>query len=243
MTSHPIPGSSRPVSPPVLQRPAAGSRRVKTSALRRATQLVLVLGTVLAVAAAFGPLWLVRTGVVVAVAAGVLACVLAWRELFSARRQHAKAMLAASHEHGAAMTAERTRNAAVVDTLSERARSAGMVIAGQRVTIGQLRTEVLALHGDKTQLIAELKQRAGVISGLRETVAARDAELFALRVDQTAEVHHMPRRVLVGEESRWCEVPGAEEWWGEDAPSTVVDLKMIDTAMVLPNYEDDRRVG
>lgn len=243
MTSHPISDSSRPASPSDPDRPAKGSRRAKTPTLHRATQLVLGLGTVLAVAAAFGPLWLVRIGVVVAVAAGVLACALAWRELFSARRQHAKAMLAASHGHGTAMTAERTRNAAVVDTLSERARSAGMVIAGQRVTIGQLRAEMSALHGDKAHLVAEVAQRAGVISGLRETVAARDAELSALRDDETAEVHHMPRRVLVEEESRWCEVPGVEEWWGDDAPPTVIDLKTIDTAMVLPNYEDDRRVG
>ena len=36
--------------------------------------------------AAFGPAWVVRIGVAIAVVAAVLACAFAWRELFSARR-------------------------------------------------------------------------------------------------------------------------------------------------------------
>ena len=38
-------------------------------------------------------------------------------------------------------------------------------------------------------------------------------------------------------------MPTADELWADGSHPTVVDLKMIDTAMVLPNYEADRRVG
>lgn len=258
MTRRPDQGSSTPAPTPT-------SRRAETSRLRRATQLVLVSGTVLAVAAAFGPLWLVRVGVVVAVAAGVLACALAWRELFWERRQHARAVLRASREHRAAMTEERTRNAIVVDTLTERVQSAGMVIAGQRVSIGQLRSEVSSLHGERTRLLGEVQQRDGVIIALRTTVQAREAELDALlHAADDAEVHHMPRRVLTEHESSWGDLPAAGELWSDGSHPAVVDLKTVDprtlddaqapgargldartvaTAMVLPNYEDDRQVG
>ena len=68
--------------------PRSARRTASPSALRRASEIVLVVGTVLAVLAAFGPIWSVRTGVVVAVVAAVLACAFAWRELFWERRQH-----------------------------------------------------------------------------------------------------------------------------------------------------------
>ena len=69
---------------------ASASRSAPTSGLRRASEIVLVAGTVIAVAAAFGPLWATRVGVAVAVAAAVVACVCAWRELFNAERRHAR---------------------------------------------------------------------------------------------------------------------------------------------------------
>ena len=211
--------TSRPEAPARPHAPAA--HRERSSRLRRATQLVLGTGTVLALGSAFGPLWLVQMGLVVAVLAGMLACSLAWRELAAARRQHARAMLGASQEHGATLHEERTRNASVVDALTERVQSAGMVIAGQRVTIASLRGEVASLSGDKTRLVGELRARDGVISSLRETVLAQEAELATRPGDEDAEVHHLPRR----------------------ADLAVLDPKLIETAMVLPNYEGDRQVG
>ncbi len=223
---------------------AAPSRRAETSSLRRASQLILIIGTVVAVAAAFGPTWLVRVGVVVAVAAAVSGCVLAWQELFSAERKHAREMLAASKAHGQALSEERTRNGAVLDTLNRRVKDATVVIGGQRVIIATLRSEISTLKGDTAHLRSEVEQRETVITSLRETVKTREAELIALRDEgDVADVHHMPRRVLADHESAWNELPDADELWGDGSHPTVVDLVMIDTAMVLPNYEVDRRVG
>ncbi len=227
------------------RRPRAGTRRASTSALRRATESVLLLGTVLAVAAMFGPLWLVRTGVVVAVGAGVLACTLGWRELRSVRRLHAQAMLSASQRHRAAMTQERDVNTAVLDALVARLRSAQVLNSGQRVSIAALREQMAALNGDKAQLGTELARRDIRISSLRKAVAARDAELSSLRGEPTAEVAHLPRRLAVGEDNARSEAAtqAGQEFPSGHSGSGVVDLLTIQTAMVLPNYEDDRRVG
>jgi hypothetical protein len=197
----------------------------------------------LAVIAAFGPGWSVRLGVAVAVAAAIMACAFAWRELWTARRSHAKAMLAAAKEHGRQLTEERTRNAAVVDTLSKRLADAGTVIEKLRVMVAELKMQVSALRGDTVFLTGEVSHRETVINALRETVRAREAELISLRDDEDCEVHHMPRRVLAEHESVWDEIPRVDELWTDGSHPTVVDLKTIDTAMVMPNYEADRKLA
>jgi hypothetical protein len=219
------------------------SRKAGVPALRRASEIVLVGGTVVAVIAAFGPVWAVRVGVGVAVAAALLACVFAWRELFAARRAHASQMLEAARDHGAAVSEERTRNAVVVGTLSTRIKDAGVVIEKQRVTIAELRVQVSGLRGDAVHLKGEVDHRETVISSLRDTVRAREAQLIALRDENEGDVHHMPRRVLAEHESVWDELPAADELWSDGSHPTVVDLKLIDTSMVLPNYEVDRKLA
>jgi len=223
----------------------SGTRAAKSSKLRRASGAVLVIGTVLAVVAAFGPIWMVRAGVGVAVATAILACVFAYRQLFVVRRQHAKDLLGASRRHGQAMREERTHNASVVDALSLRISQAGEIIEGQQVIIGKLQTQVSSLNGDAVYLRGEIAHRETVITSLRETVRSREAELIALHSDGLenagGDVHHMPRRVLAEHESTWADVPNADELWGDGSYPTVVDLKMLETAMVLPNYEAKRR--
>ena len=167
----------------------------------------------------------------------------AGRELSAARRGHAKAMLAALQEHGRQLTEERTRNAAVVDTLSQRIADARTVIEKLRVMVAELKMQVSSLRGDTVFLNGEVSHRETVIAALRETVRAREAELISLRDDGDCEVHHMPRRVLAEHESKWDDIPGVDELWNDGNHPTVFDLKMIDTAMAMPNYEVDRQVS
>jgi len=223
--------------------PTIASRQARTPPLRRASEIVLVAGTVIAIMAAFGPGWVVRIGIAVAVVAAVLACAFAWRELYFARRAHHRAMLAADRAHGQAMTEERTRNAAVVDTLTARIRDAGAVIEKQRVMIAQLKLRISGLLGDTVFLKGEVEHRETVISSLRETVRAREAELITLRDETDSDVHHMPRRVLAEHESDSDVVPGADELWADGSHPTVVDLRLIDLSRVLPNYEVDRQLA
>jgi hypothetical protein len=202
---------------------ATASRRLKPSALQRISEVVLIAGTVGAVAAASGPLWMVRIGVAAAITAALVACAFAWRDLNAARHAHAQTMLQAAREHGARMSEERGRNAAVVDALSMRIADAGKVIERQRTRIAQQRLEMSSLNQDQAYLKGEIEYREKAITALRETVPNQDAELITSSDQSEAEVHHMPRRILVGHDFVWQELSAEDE------------------LVVLPNYEADRQ--
>jgi hypothetical protein len=218
--------------------PAIASRGLKASPLQRISEIVLITGTVAAAATAAGPPWLVRLGVATAIMTALVACAFAWRELNSARHAHADAMLKASREHGAALREERSRNAAVVDALGLRIRDAGKVIERQRTRIAEQRLEIAGLRDDRVYLRGEIEHREKVIFELREAVREREPELDTLHAESDAEVHHMPRRVLAGqEEFVWQELSPEDEI--SESRQSFVDLKII--SMALPNYEDDRQ--
>ena len=147
-------------------------------------------------------------------------------------------MLKATREHGEALSEERSRNAAVVETLSGRISDARKVIEKQRMIIARERQQVGTLKEDRAYLMGEVDYRGKVIAALRETVREREAELIALRDEPDAQVHHMPRRVQAEHEFVWQQLSDEDEILGDLRPR-VVDIKIID--MVLPNYEDDRQ--
>jgi hypothetical protein len=220
----------------VTSHPTA-SRRLKPSALQRISEVVLIAGTAGAVAAAAGSVWGARLGVAIAVLAALVACTFAWRDLNAARHAHARAMLRAAREHGARLTEERVRNAAVVDALGVRVADAGRVIERQRMRIAQQRLELSSLNQDRAYLQGEIEYRDKVIEVLREAVLEPE-ELITSSDQSDAEVHHMPRRILAGHDFVWQELPAEDEITSGALPA-VVDFKVIDT--VLPNYEADRQ--
>jgi len=218
--------------------PATASRGLTASRLQRISEIVLITGTVAAAAAAAGTLWMVRLGVATAISAALLACSFAWRELNSARHAHADAMLKAAREHGAALTEERSRNAAVVDALGTRIFDASKVIERQRMRMAAQRLEISGLKEDRVYLRSEVEYRVKVISALRETVREQEVELITPPAELDAEVHHMPRRVLAGQEDFvWQELSAEDEITG--AVPSLADLAII--SMAQPEYEDDRQ--
>jgi hypothetical protein len=220
--------------------PATASRGLKASPLQRISEIVLITGTAAAAAFAAGSVWLVRLGVATAILTALVACAFAWRELNSARHAHADAMLKASREHGSVLREERSRNAAVVDALGQRVFDAKKVIERQRMRIAAQRLEISGLKEDRVYLRGEVEHRGNVIWELREAVRRHEPELETLLEEVDAEVHHMPRRVLAGqEEFVWHEL-SPEDKLSETLPS-LADLKII--SMALPNYEDDRQLA
>ena len=200
--------------------PAAACRELKASQAQRVSEIVLIVGLMGAVAAAAGPIWFVRLGVAAAVTAALVACAVAWRDLNTARHAHGQAMLKAIREHGAALSEERTRNAAVVDTLAARISDAGKVIERQRRTIAEQRMQISTLKDDRVYLMGEIEHRDAVISAIREAVREREAELIAFESEEpNAEIHHMPRRVQAEQESTWDEALPAEALSAEALPA------------------------
>lgn len=208
--------------------------------LLRASQIVLIIGAVLCAAAAAGPVWAVRAGIGLAIATGAVAVVLAFKHLRQVRREHAAKLLAMSRDHGAALTAERTRNAEVVQVLTDRARTATDRATKQQVRIGELNIKVTELTGDNARLRSELKSRDVTISGLRETIRSRDTEIQLLRSDLDleaidapySEVKSLPRH-LRGEQNAGS---GPDRRSDSEQP-TVVDMRAIESPM--PNFEVD----
>lgn len=209
--------------------------------LLRASQIVLIAGAVLCAAAAVGPVWAVRVGIGLAIATGAIAVVLAFKHLRQVRREHAAKLSTLTREHGSALSAERTRNAEVVQVLSDRARAATDRATKQQVRIGELNTKVTELTGDNARLRSELKSRDVTISGLRETIRSRDTEIQMLRADLDLEAIDMPSgevkglpRHLRGEQTAGS---ASAELWAEDEHPTVVDMRAVESPM--PNFEVD----
>lgn len=211
--------------------------------LLRASRLVLITGAVLCAAAALGPVWLVRIGVVLAVVTAVVAVGLAFRHIRAMRREHAARLLRVTRDHGAALTTERQRNAEVVGVLTDRARAAAERVQRQGVRIGELNAKVTELTGDNARLRCELQSRELTITGLRDTVRARESDLHRLRNDldlaavpsvpaPMGDVHGLPRRLRDQQRS------GARP--GDDTePSVVIDMRAVQAAM--PNLEVDQQ--
>ena len=111
------------------------SRRASTPPLRRAAKFVLILGTASSFGLAFGPNWATKIGIAVAVAAAIVGCMLAWRELWHVHRAHAHQVLEISKKHGKALSEERRHNAGVLELMSKRVKEYVIVVEGQKVTI------------------------------------------------------------------------------------------------------------
>lgn len=154
--------------------------------MRRLSRNVLAIGTVVAVLAACGPLWVVRSGVVVALAAAVVSCLAAWREVASLRRSHAAEMLVAARAHGAALGEERRNNALVVDTLSGRARRAAdragvaeEAIEHHRASLTDLQAKLSTVQQDRVELRREN-------TFLREDLLSWQHDVSSLHQDRDA---------------------------------------------------------
>ncbi|MFC7621323.1 hypothetical protein [Microlunatus sp. GCM10028923] len=195
--------------------------------------MVLVLGIAVAVAAAFGPDWVIRAGVGALVITAVVACACAWNEVSQARQEHSAAMIAAARNHGKALTEERRHNSTVVDTLTDRAKNAAGEAERLRVDRVQLQRVIASLHGDKAALKAELALRENTIAGLRELIEAP-----AAKTEGEAEVLGLPRRVKTEHESLWDSLPQADELWSDGDHPTVIDLKAVAAMIELVEAEE-----
>lgn len=199
----------------------------------------LVAAGLVAVASLAGPIWLVRVGSIVGLAAGVVAAVLAVRALRRLDERHREAageqVITLERAHGEQLRAQRTKDAAVVDTLRGhlREREAAAERLRARISraddvIGKQRTSLDSLHAECGELRKQVADRDGTISGLRGTLAAREEELAALLGDiDDAEVYAMPRRVRTAERA------------AEPESNELVDLATMQTASPQPG--DDLR--
>lgn len=177
------------------------------------------------IAAAFGPVWIVRTGIALALVAGVLAVRFAWRETRQERKEHGQQLLGQVRAHNDQLTAERRRNLEIVDVLRRAGEDSDEEALQLRIRIGKLRTELASLRGDNAALRADVLDRDLRIRRLAVDLAAREDELRLLRsADGDAEVLSMPRHAAKAD---WDALPTAEDLWAAGNYPTVADLQKL----------------
>lgn len=200
-------------------------RRTITSSLRRAAIYSLGAGALVGVAAAFGPIWVVRAGIALALIAGVLGVRFAWRETRQERITHSQEVLQQVRAHGEQLSGERQRNLEVVDVLRRAGEERDEEVVKLQLRIGQLRTELSSLRGDNVALKADLATRDQEIKRITADLAAREEELRALKgLADGAEVLSMPRYATKAD---WDALPSAEDLWASGNYPTVVDLQRL----------------
>lgn len=169
---------------------------------------ILAGGATLSVAAAFGPVWVVRAGVLLAIVGGVLALTHAFRAISEQRRTAGDQLIHQTRAHGTALRAERVHHAEVLGVLAARISStqaslttANAEVVQQHVKIVALRDELQTVHGRTTDLRHQLDEVQTQLSLAQETSAQQEAELFVLRAEaeiqddeRNAEIVGIPRR-------------------------------------------------
>lgn len=213
------------------------NRAESPSRWRRLAQLVLGAGAVLAVAAAFGPIWVIRVGIGIAIVAGVLAAILLWRQVRTERQRRAAEATAQAKSHGVVLSAERTQHISVLSSMetyneaaADRVRDLGEVIndlqaqlTTQQLELSGLRGNNAALKARIAKLEAELAARIAELRTREAEIEAREAELRAL-IGEDAELVTLPRRMGT---SDWDALPSAKDIWNEGDFPTVVDLQTL----------------
>jgi hypothetical protein len=221
-------------APSQSARAGAPARKQAAPARQRLSTAVLVIGTALSLASLAGPDWVLRAGVVVALASAAASCALAWHELYLTKRGHARELLTVGREHTEDLRSERQHNADLLATVSGRAERWRREVDRQQTQIAGLRVDVSALRSDLGSVRRQLVRANGTITELRETVRERDVELALAEAKVTssdAEVRALPRRIRLER----TEAAGATGAQGH----TVIDLPVEEPA--LPNFEADRR--
>jgi hypothetical protein len=198
--------------------------RAPASPLRRASQIALLVGAGLAVAAAFGPLWIVRAGIALAIIAGFVAVRYAWQEQRQTREEAGRTSLRQLREHSTLLSTERRRNSEVVSVLRQHNDSATERLAEREMTIGQLSSELSSLRGSNAVLRSELVESDQRITQLRASLAEHVAELQQHTPEGEANVIAISRHAVVTD---WDALPSAEDLWATGNHPAVVDLQNL----------------
>lgn len=192
--------------------PAPATRKAIPSPRRRYSRLSLLGSAAAALVAGLGSsYWVTVAGLVLAVAGGVLACALGWREVRATRSTLLAQQSTESHASAELFTETNRRHLHVVSLLS--ARNAELVnqVGTARSEAARLTQKAAQLRGDKAALLLELNQRTSELAAVRVSLAqvqaALDADVVALPVRTSQDT--------------------ALELWTEDGFPTLVQLEAL----------------
>lgn len=193
--------------------PATATRKAIPSPRRRYSRLSLLGSAAAALVAGLGSsYWTTVAGLILAVAGGVLASALAWREVRATRTTLLAQQSTESHQSAELFAEANRRHLRVVSLLG--ARNAELVnqVGATRSEAARLTQKAAQLRGDKAALQLELNQRSSELAAVRVSLAQVQATL-------DADIVTLPVR-RVTEET-------ALELWTEDGFPTLVQLEAL----------------
>ena len=208
-------------------------RSIRRSSRRSA--VVLAVGAIIAVAASVGGAWPARAGVLIAVAAGVAALVLATNRARRVRQLHGEQLVTISRAQRDQVRELRAHHRGVVDSLSAANTHTRRSVASLTRRLGQLGAELSSLRRDRVALAERLAKREAAIVALHtqlhesevrvETLEALLAQLDAqARAGLEFQESH-PIDVEVGPNAG-ARVAEAPELFSDGEHPTVVELRV-----------------
>ena len=189
----------------------AGRRAASKSSERTVAVAILAVGTVASLASLLGGVWVVRAGIVVAVAMALAAFWLASRELAAERSRHATEM-----KHEVTLRAQQAsrfheESVAMIGRFNARAENLQAVIAKLRGQLGAAKSELSSMRGNAVWLRAEVAERQARIEQLESRIAELEAE-------EITNIQRLPRNAVR---------PSIDDIWGEEEHPTMVDLAKL----------------
>ena len=189
----------------------AGRRAASKSSERTVAVAILAVGTVASLASLLGGVWVVRAGVVVAVAMALAAFWFASRELAAERARHATEM-----KHEVTLRAQQAsrfheESVAMIGRFNARAENLQAVIAKLRGQLGAAKSELSSMRGNAVWLRAEVAERQARIEQLESRIAELEAE-------EITNIQRLPRNAVR---------PSIDDIWGEEEHPTMVDLAKL----------------
>lgn len=178
------------------RRVAPLSKSSKTPSPRRPTFLGLCIGTVAALACAVGPLWMVRLGVLIAIAMAVISVVSSWRQMDRMVTEHMAQLRELREQARQASSAHHQEMMATIERFTARSASYKAEIARHRAELDELRAGLASANLD-----AEAKQTR--ISALNKIVSDLEKQLEQAvdEVELARQVMSLPRRGVSGRRS------------------------------------------
>lgn len=217
----------------------SAKHQASLSSERKASVIGLVAASVVALACAFGPIWVVRAGLLIAVAGAVFSVWFAFRELARMDVIHRTELKAERLARSAADRAHHAESMELISTFKSRYLAHATQVDDLRGDLAGVQQELSTLRGNLVSARAESVAKAQTISELQAALAEREAELTALQVRMAeaealadeSEVVTLPSRGIA-RKTLAQRMPTAAELWVDGEHPTSVDLDAIDVALL-----------
>lgn len=192
----------------------AGSHVSRPVSERSVALTILVVGLVAAAASVFGDIWVVRAGLLIAIAIAVSAFVVAGRQLQRERQEHADQLRREMELRAQQADRFHTDSLAMIERFNERIDNLKGIVLKLRRQLAAAQSEMSSMRGNAAWLRGEIAERQARIESLEGQVAELEA----------------------GKESNIIELraglqPTVDDVWGDDEHPTMVDMGKLDLSL------------